>query len=168
MSHPPFLYLLSFVSFASMSDQQKVLNSQILDEAAADVYNELHLPDWEPALTPKRFTQTLAASVDDRCDSVPGEPPPRKSFSSIATQCPHPGAHGMAPLIGAPFAHRCCANAVGSGHRCLLKAFYPHTICATHEKYFARHGRLPPGGAFRPFEPHPDDYWPGPRQLTPA
>ena len=138
------------------------LQAEQIDEAALDAYNELRLHDIEPALTFQRFAETVSAELEALCQSVPDEPQPQRVTTSVATQCPCHGSYVLVTLRGVPFPVRISANADGSCHRCILQAFYPYTLRAVHDRYFGRHGHLPPGGAFRAYEPHPGDFWPGP------
>ena len=132
---------------------------QILGETCEVTYASLAFYCLEPTMTYDRYFSTFSAALDIFLDAIPDEPTPNVPSHSTATQCPEPGAFALAP-VSSPFAIRCSANTLSAGRRCRYQAWYPATLCDVHRDYFYRHHHLPPGGAQRPFVPHPDDYWP--------
>ena len=131
----------------------------MLDDPCAITYETLSFGLLGPNLTLGRYQDTFSDAFDTFWAAVPDEPTPNHTSYSASTQCPEPGAFAMVPVTAA-FALRCSANTLSTGARCRYQTFYPHTLCEVHVDYFSRHGHLPPGGADRPFIPHPDDYWP--------
>ena len=135
-------------------------NSGVFNRVCQGVYRQLCFTALEPTLTLARFQQVVHEHFREQWDTIPDELPPQKPSMTAATQCPMPGTHMWVPFPIPPFPVRCASNTLSTGMRCRLPANYPFTLCETHIEYFKQHKHLPPGGATRPYVPHPDDYWP--------
>ena len=153
--------------------QRRDLDSVLamLNDVCAGVYGQFAFVELEPTMSQERFRFTLKTTFAKHWLSVPPEPTPMPARLSVATQCSvpetafsaplicSPPAHVLVPNPAAPFPVRCAAATVSTGIRCRLQAYYPYTLCATHRRFFLAHSELPPGGAPKPFTPHPDDWW---------
>ena len=135
-----------------------------VSEMRRDVYEVLSFGTQQPPLSPALFHDTVYTAFTSHWEAIPpAEPIALRPSVSTGAQFPLPGSHHLVPIPDEPFPARCSAATLSTGHRCRLPAYYSFTLCAVHFRFFERHAHLPSGGAQRPYIPHPDDVWLGPR-----